>query len=56
MAAIYGWIMWKYGSFVRRKPHLHIKEGQQELPITRIPMRYYLPFGIIFAVTFVSIA
>ena len=44
------------GSFVRRKLHLHIKEGQQELPITRMPMKYYLPLGIVFAVTFVGIA
>lgn len=50
-AAVYGWMMWKYGSFVRRKLHLHIKEGQQELPITRMPMKYYLPLGIVFAVT-----
>lgn len=55
-AAVYGWMMWKYGSFVRRKLHLHIKEGQQELPITRMPMKYYLPLGIVFAVTFVCIA
>lgn len=54
-AAVYGWMMWKYGSFVRRKLHLRIKEGQQELPITRMPMKYYyLPLGIIFAVTFLS--
>jgi len=25
-AAIYGWMMWKYGSFVRQKLHLHIKK------------------------------
>ena len=56
-AAVYGWMMWKYGSFVRQKLHLHIKkEGQQELLITRMPMKYYLPLGIVFAVTFVGIA
>ena len=55
-AAIYGWMMWKYGSFVKRKLHLRIKEGQQELPITRMPIKYYLPLGIVFAVTFVGIA
>lgn len=49
--------MWKYGSFVRQKLHLHIKkEGQQELLITRMPMKYYPPLGIVFAVTFVGIA
>ena len=53
-AAVYGWMMWKYGSFVRQKLHLHIKkEGQQELLITRMPMKYYPPLGIVFAVTFV---
>ena len=46
-AAIYGWMMWKYGSFVKRKLHLRIKEGQQELPITRMPIKYYLPLGIV---------
>lgn len=45
-AAVYGWMMWKYGSFVRRKLHLRIKEGQQELPITRMPMKYYLPSAL----------
>ena len=45
-AAVYGWMMWKYGSFVRRKLHLHINEGQQELPITRMPMKYYLPSAL----------
>ena len=50
-------MMWKYGSFVRQKLHLHIKkEGQQELLITRMPMKYYPPLGIVFAVTFVGIA
>ena len=56
-AAVYGWMMWKYGRFVRQKLHLHIKkEGQQELLITRMPMKYYPPLGIVFAVTFVGIA
>ena len=55
-AAVYGWMMWKYGSFVRRKLHLHIKEGLQELPITRMPIKYCLPLGIVFVVTFVGIA
>ena len=45
-AAIYGWMMWKYGSFVKRKLHLRIKEGQQELPITRMPIKYYLPSAL----------
>lgn len=55
-AAVYGWMMWKYGSFVRRKLHLSAQTEKQELPITRMPLRYYLPLVLVFAVTFVGIA
>lgn len=55
-AAIYGWMMWKHGTFFRRKLHLHTKEEEQELPITHMPSRYYLPLFLVFAVSFVVIA
>ena len=64
-AALYGWMMWKYGRLVwkygrlvRRKLHLRpAGEGQQqELPITHMPLRYCLPLGIVFAVSFLGIA
>lgn len=58
-AAIYGWVMWKYGTFLRRKilrqkaPVQQVEdrrtEGQKELPITRMPVRYLLPLTVIFA-------
>lgn len=57
VAAIYGWTMWKYGVFLRKKI-LHRKEGKRagELPITRMPRRYLLPLTAVFAVTFIAIA
>lgn len=63
-AAIYGWMMWKYGSFLRRKflrKQVSGKEGRKEeqeaeLPITRMPLRYLLPLTAIFALTLVGIA
>ncbi|MDY3790395.1 nicotinamide riboside transporter PnuC [Bacteroides fluxus] len=59
-AAIYGWTMWKYGSFLRRKILRKQVSGQQaespELPITRMPARYLLPLAAAFAVAFTGIA
>lgn len=57
VAAIYGWTMWKYGVFLRKKI-LHRKEEKRagELPITRMPRRYLLPLTAVFAVTFIAIA
>lgn len=57
IAAIYGWTMWKYGVFLRKKI-LHRKEEKRagELPITRMPRRYLLPLTAVFAVTFIAIA
>lgn len=56
-AAIYGWTMWKYGTFLRKKI-LHKKEEKRtgELPITRMPRRYLLPLTAVSAVTFIAIA
>lgn len=62
-AALYGWMMWKYGSFLRRKFLLKKpsrQEGEEaheaELPITRMPLRYLPPLLLIFTVTLVGIA
>nr|WP_302830293.1 nicotinamide riboside transporter PnuC [uncultured Bacteroides sp.] len=63
-AAIYGWMMWKYGSFLRRKflrkqvsgKKERKEEQEAELPITRMPLRYLLPLTAIFALTLVGIA
>ncbi len=49
-AAIYGWMMWKYGAFLRRtilrrkgavrKERTQEQKNKKELPITRMPVRY----------------
>lgn len=59
-AAIYGWMMWKYGAFLRRtilkKTAANIENPQQQLPITRMPLHYLLPLTAVFAATFAGIA
>lgn len=56
-AAVYGWMMWKYGSFLRRKILRRRTEAQErELPVTRMPRRYLLPLAVVFAVALVGIA
>lgn len=59
-AAIYGWTMWKYGAFLRRtilkRKASEAENRQQELPITRMPLRYLLPLVAVFAVTLAGIA
>lgn len=58
-AAIYGWMMWKYGSFLRRKLLRTKKQEptkQTELPITRMPLRYLLPLVAVFGVALLGIA
>lgn len=55
-AAIYGWMMWKYGTFLRRKLLRRETAQQEELPITRMPLRYLLPLTAIFVVTLIGIA
>ncbi len=55
-AALYGWMMWKYGSFLRRKILRKDTVQQEELPITRMPMRYLPPLTAAFAVAFIGIA
>ncbi len=55
-AAIYGWMMWKYGTFLRQKLLRKETAQQEELPITRMPLHYLLPLTSIFVVTFIGIA
>lgn len=58
-AAIYGWMMWKYGSFLRRKLLRTKKQEptkQTELPITRMPLRYLLPLVAVFGIALLGIA
>ena len=59
-AAIYGWMMWKYGAFLRRtilkKAAANIENPQQLPPITRMPLNYLLPLTAVFAATFAGIA
>ena len=59
-AAIYGWMMWKYGAFLRRtilkKTAANIENLQQQPPITRMPLHYLLPLTAVFAATFAGIA
>ena len=58
-AAIYGWMMWKYGAFLRRTilrrkgagqkgEDTRTEEQKLELPITHMPARYLLPLTAVF--------
>lgn len=56
-AAIYGWMMWRYGRFLRKK--LGRKEASaeaEELPITRMPLRYLPALAGVFIIAFLGIA
>lgn len=55
-AAVYGWVMWKYGSFVRQK--ILKRETKQcfNVPITHLPLRYLLPLAAALVATFILIA
>ncbi len=55
-AAIYGWMMWRYGTFLRRKILRKETVQQEELPITRMPLGYLLPLIAVFIVTLLGIA
>ncbi len=58
-AAIYGWMMWKYGSFLRRKvlrQKKSIQGGEEELPITPMPVRHLLPLTAVFIIALLGIA
>lgn len=57
IAAIYGWMMWRYGASLQRiLPGRRKGTDTKELPITRMPLRHLLPLTAVFAVTFVGIA
>lgn len=43
LAAIYGYIGWKYGFKIRRKA-----KETEDRPISKMPGRYYIPLAIIF--------
>lgn len=47
LAAAYGWAVWMRGSG---------RSGKETLPITRTPLRQYVPLAVVFLVTFVGIA
>lgn len=47
LAAIYGWLMWRYGK--RNKQ-------ERELPITKFPGKYLIPALLVFVLTLVGIA
>lgn len=49
LAAVYGWIVWRYGGSKQ-------KGEKQELPITHTPLNRYLPLAAVFLVAFVGIA
>lgn len=67
-AAVYGWVMWRYGAFLRRTilrrkscapqrgEDKRTKGQKTELPITHIPKHYLSPLAAIFVVAFVGIA
>ncbi len=55
VAAIYGYVMWKYGYFIkaffRRTPHAATAASgsrKAEIPITHMPLKKYLPVGLAF--------
>ena len=64
-AAIYGWMMWKYGAVLRRTilkrkdapqrgENNRTEEQKQELSITYMPTRYLLPLTAVFTAAAMS--
>ncbi|MDR0981660.1 MAG: nicotinamide riboside transporter PnuC [Culturomica sp.] len=49
IAAVYGWLMWKYGNKTANT-------SSKELPITRMPLKYYLPLAAVLTATTLFIA
>lgn len=47
VAAVYGWIIWKYGNR---------KDPKTELPITRLPLKYLPALAAIFLIALLAIA
>jgi nicotinamide mononucleotide transporter len=56
LAAVYGYIGWKYG--FGKETESEEKNGKKtsELPITRMPLKVYFPSILVFAVSFWAIA
>ena len=50
LAAVYGYIEWKYGLQIRHK-----KTEKKELPITHMPLKYYIPAILVFGFLWASI-
>lgn len=60
LVAIYGWMVWKYGTFFRQKVLRQqaetTKQSSQELPISHIPTRQIPFLSTVFLFTFFGIA
>lgn len=56
-AAIYGWMMWRYGRFLRKKlGRKEVSAEAEELPITRMPLHYLPALAGVFIIAFLGIA
>ena len=52
LAALYGWYKWKYGNKTENGAG---KQPVGELPVSRMPLHYYLPSTFVFIFLFVAI-
>ncbi len=56
-AAVYGWVWWKYGVFLRRNLLRQTSVlSARELPITRMPKHHLLRLAVLFALAYAGIA
>ncbi len=60
LAAVYGWVIWQYGAYWKRKRKQKATGEQadsevKELPIRKAPMRYWLPLTAINFILFLAI-
>lgn len=59
LVALYGWAMWRYGGFLKRTFRLRgdkTDREKHELPVGRMPMRYWLPLAAAGSASFGVIA
>jgi nicotinamide mononucleotide transporter len=58
VAAVYGWVMWKYGGKIRRlvSPQSNKTEITRELPITFMPRKHIIPLMVVAIAVFLLIA
>ncbi len=56
LATVYGWLVWRYGAYWKRKLGRKTKETKTELPITQMPVEYLPRLIIILLVLFFGIA